>query len=152
MSDNWVTVIPLRPDHMPNPIQISQGLKVLKDIATDADEITIIQYDAVMLFDCGANFEHIECPSCRSKLNSDWWGQTMSADYDESSGFKLMDYITPCCSTPTPMHKLDYYFHQAFGRFGLSAMNPNIGELSPSDIKKIKVALGCDVTVVYQHL
>ena len=78
----------------------------------------------------------------------------MSSDYDEKIGFKLKDYQMPCCSMLTSLNELPYAyaFHQTFGRFALSAMNPNIGKMSNDAKSKIEAALDCDVSVVFQHI
>lgn len=76
----------------------------------------------------------------------------MSSDYDESEGFRLNEFQLPCCRKSASLDALVYEFHQAFGRFALSAMNPNLGRLSDDTIRRFETTLGCDVSVVYRRI
>lgn len=122
----------------------------LAEIAPDADVIEIKMSDAIQFFDCGANFERILCPSCRSEVPAAWWRQRMSEDYEQ--GFKLASYTTPCCGATSTLHKLVYEWSQTFGRFALDAMNPNIGILDDNDKHELEEILGTKLMVIYQHI
>lgn len=152
MSDNWIMIVPKQPKHVPSSNNIQTAIEVLNHIAPDADEIEAIEKEKVQFFDCGANLETVSCPECQSDVGIDWWSDAMSEDFDITRGFQLNEYIVPCCSSSLPLNALNYSFHQAFGRFALSAMNANIGLISISDVKKIESALECEVSVVYQHI
>ncbi|WP_127112916.1 hypothetical protein [Shimia sediminis] len=152
MSDNWILIVPKRPKHIPSPDSAKAALDLLERSMPDADEIDIVQSEHVQFFDCGANLETITCPRCSANIDFCWWGETMSADYDEMLGFQLNEYRLPCCSTSASLNELIYAFHQAFGRFALSAMNPNIGKMSDDAVSKIEAVLDCNVSVVYQHI
>jgi len=152
MSDNWINIVPVLAEHTPTPENAQNAIIILKQLAPEAEEITVIEHDKIQFFDCGANLEMIQCPQCKSQIEFDWWGKTMSSDFDENSGFHMKHYNLPCCSTSLSLNKLSYHFHQAFGRFALSVMNPNIGTLSLEDIDKLEAALGCKISVVYQHI
>ena len=152
MSDNWILIVPKQPEHIPSLDKAHAALEFLKEAMPDADEIETVQNEHVQFFDCGANLETITCPRCSSDIGFDWWGETMSLDYDEKAGFQLNEYRLPCCSTSAAPDELIYEFHQAFGRFALSAMNPNIRRMSDDAVRKIEATLGCDVSVVYQHI
>ena len=79
----------------------------------------------------------------------------MSRDFDKSitpAGFRMDAYALPCCWVRTSLDGLVYDFHQAFGRFALSARNPRIGELTSEQVAELAQALGCEVSVVYKHL
>lgn len=151
MSDNWVLFVPKMPEHVPPPGNAKAALELLEELMPDADEIKIIQKEHVQFFDCGANLETVTCPRCSADIDFNWWGETMSSDHDEETGFRLDAYSMPCCSTPVALNELVYEFHQAFGRIALSAMNPNVGKVSDNAVRKIEAALGCDISVVYQH-
>lgn len=152
MSDHWILIVPERPEHIPTPDKAKAALKLLEGSILDADKIEIVQKKHIQFFDCGSNLETITCPWCSSDIPVDWWGTTMSSDYDKKSGFKLNEYRLPCCSSPASLDKLVYDFHQAFGCFALSAMNPKIGKMPDDALSKIESALGCKVSVVYQHI
>lgn len=152
MSDNWILIVPKSPEHIPSPKNAQAALKFLKELAPGADEIEIVQSERVLFFDCGANLETISCPKCSAGIDFDWWGEAMSSDYDESEGFRLSRFRLPCCSKYASLDTLVYEFHQAFGRFALSAMNPDLGLLSDEAIRSFETTLGCDVSVIYQHI
>ncbi|MEP3423907.1 hypothetical protein [Ascidiaceihabitans sp.] len=152
MSDNWILIVPKSPKHIPLPDNAQASLEHLERLMPDADEIEIVQNEHVQLFDCGSNLETITCPRCSANIGFDWWGEAMSSDHDEKVGFQLKKYRLPCCSTAASLDELTYAFHQAFGCFALSAMNPNIGEISNDAVCKIAAILECEVSVVYQHI
>lgn len=152
MSDNWVIIVPKIPEHVPSSEQVHAALALMKETMANADEIEIVQKEHVQFFDCGANLETIICPRCGTAIALDWWGKTMSADFDDKTGFRLDSHPLPCCSASVSLNELAYDFHQAFGRFALCAMNPNSGEMSDDAVGKIEAVLGCKVSVVYQHI
>lgn len=152
MSDNWIMIVPKLSEHIPSEANAKATLELLERMMPDADEIEIIQNEHVQFFDCGANFETVSCTRCNADIDVDWWGEAVSLDYDEKAGFQLNEYRLPCCSSSAALNLLNYSFHQAFGRFALSAMSPNIGKLSDDVVKKIEAALVCDVSVVYRHI
>lgn len=152
MSDNSILIVPKTPKHIPSPENAKAALDLLERSMPDADEVKIIQNEHIHFFDCGANLETVTCPHCGAELDFDWWGETMSSDYDDKIGFQLNEYRLPCCSTSASLDELIYAFHQAFGRFALSAENPKIGKMSDDAVRKIEAILDCDVSVVYQHI
>lgn len=152
MSDNWIIVAPKLPGYIPSADNVQVAMAIFKNLAPDSDEFEIIESEHTQLFDCGSNLENIECPKCKSSLEFDWWGEAMTKDFDESSGFHLKKYSVPCCPAELSLNELSYNFNQAFGRFALSAMNPNVGMLSSENLERLGAALGCQISVVYQHL
>lgn len=152
MSDNWIVIVPKNPVHAPSPEKVEAALELLERLMPDTDAIDVVQKEHVQFFDCGTNLETISCPQCSTKLGFDWWGETMSSDFDEKTGFRLDAYSVPCCSKPLALSELVYQFHQAFGCFALSAMNPNIGKLSDMAVAEIEAVLGCHVSVIYRHI
>lgn len=148
----WIVIVPRHPEHMPSSDNAQVAAKILEQMVSGAEKIEVIKNENVQFFDCGGNFESVSCPRCRADIDTDWWSQTMSTDFDKEAGFLLNEYRLPCCSSSISLNALDYSFHQAFGRFALSAMNPNIGEISVEAVVKIEAALGCEVSVVYQHI
>ena len=152
MSDHWILIVPKPTGQVPSPDETNAGLQLMKKWMPAADETEVVQNEHIQFFDCGANLETIKCPWCSAHIDFDWWGEAMSADHDENSGFQLNEHRLPCCSKSSSLDELVYAFHQAFGRFALSAMNPNIGKMSDDAVSEVKAALGCDVSVVYQHI
>ena len=73
-------------------------------------------------------------------------------DDDYQKGFKLDRYRTPCCSEASTLRELTYDWPQAFGRFALEAMNPNIGTLEEGHRRELEEILETELIVVYQHI
>ena len=58
----------------------------------------------------------------------------------------------PCCNTICTLNDLAYDWPQAFGRFAIEAMNPNIGELPEVHLAELEAILGTSLRVIYQHI
>ena len=71
---------------------------------------------------------------------------------DDVRGFKLEKLVVPCCGGEHTLHELAYAWPQGFGRFALSAVNPNIGELDERHRREVEEVLGTAVQVIYRHL
>lgn len=155
MSDDWIALIPVDPRFIPAPEKQLTARNRLEEIAPDAHEFTIRVSEAVQFFDCGANLDNITCAACGAELPFSWWEERMGDDYlDDPSekGFKLAHYRTPCCNTAFTLHELVYDLPQAFGRFALEVLNPNIGTLDESHRQELEEILGTKLIVVYQHV
>ena len=150
MSDNWIVLIPVDPHFIPDAEKQSMARIRLAAIAPDADEVEIIISESVQFFDCGTNLEKILCPSCGKEIPLAWWQERMDDDYQK--GFKLDRYRTPCCSEASTLRELTYDWPQAFGRFALEAMNPNIGTLEEGHRRELEEILETELIVVYQHI
>jgi hypothetical protein len=151
MSDNWIALIPEDPTFIPESARQAQGRDRFIEIAPDAEEIDIKVSEKVQFFDCGANFERILCPGCRSSIPFDWWRDRMEEDED-GDGFKLASYSVPCCAGKFTLHELICEWPQGFGRFALDVMNPNIGLLDASQKREFEDILGTALRIVYQHI
>ena len=73
-------------------------------------------------------------------------------DQDFSDGFKLDMYATPCCGTRCTLTIAAYEWPLGFGRFALSAMNPNVGKLEERYKLELEEILGTKLRVIYQHI
>ncbi|MEM0897375.1 MAG: hypothetical protein AAGJ79_10865 [Verrucomicrobiota bacterium] len=151
MSDNWIAIVPEDPGFVPRAETQQTALEMFQEIAPDADEIEIKLSDKVQFFDCGANLEKITCPKCGEEVSGDWWQDRMDDDF-ESNGFRLSEYAAPCCSASVRLDELRYDWPQAFARFGIDAMNPNIGELSDGQRRGFEQILGTPLRTIYQHI
>ena len=150
MSDDWIALIPEDPRFVPEPTRHSRARDRFAEIAPAADEIAIKVNEKVRFFDCGANFEQVLCPSCRSVVPIAWWQDRMGEDFED--GFKLAAYPTPCCGARHTLHDLVYEWPQGFGRFALNVMNPGIGKLEKRYRREFEEILGTKLRVIYQHI
>src|SRR5687767_509604 len=113
MSDNWIALIPEDPRFVPDEARQRRACDRFAEIAPEADEIVMKVSERVEFFDCGANMEHVLCPTCRSEIPTAWWQERMDDDFSE--GFKLAAYRTPCCGSQCTLHELVYEWPQGFG-------------------------------------
>lgn len=150
VSDNWIILIPEDPRVVPDQAKRDRARDRLAEIARDADEIEIKVSERVEFYDCGANFERVLCPACRSEIPIAWWQERMDEDY--GNGFKLAAYATPCCGTDCTLNELVYEWPQGFARFALNAMNPNIGKLEERYKTELEGLLGTKLRVIHQHI
>jgi hypothetical protein len=150
MSDYWITLVPEEPRHVPDESRQRLAQARFKEIVPEADEVELKIFDRVTFFDCGENFERIQCPSCGAEISVEWWQDRM--DEDDEDGFRLDAYATPCCGKRSTLNDLVYDWPQAFGRFALEAMNPNLGELDDSLKREFEQLLGTRLRIVYQHI
>jgi hypothetical protein len=67
-------------------------------------------------------------------------------------GVKLAVYRTPCCGHKCNLNELRYDWPQRFGRFALSAMNPNIGEFPAQYRPEFEEILGTKLIIIHQHI
>jgi hypothetical protein len=151
MSDNWIVLVPQDPSFIPETAKQLRARDRFAEIAPHAHQIEIKVCDTIRFFDSGGNFERVVCPSCGAEIPIfDWWRDRMDEDYD--GGFKLASYVTPCCGIAKTLHQLVYEWPATFGRFALSAMNPNIGLLDDKYKRELEEILETKLTVIYQHI
>ena len=75
----------------------------------------------------------------------------MDEDYDDG-GFRLARYELPCRHRSSNLNELRYDWPQAFGRFAISAMNPNTWSAPDSLRAVVAEKLGCAVATIHQHI
>jgi hypothetical protein len=151
MSDHWLRFIPDDPHFVPTSTAQERAQAYLLTLAPDADFAA--STDPIIAFwDCGENMERVACPACGGELDLDAWGQLMNDDWSDEQGFTMRSFALPCCGAQHTLHDLRYEPAQGFGRFALSAMNANIGELSADQHTELERLLGCPVRVIDQHI
>jgi hypothetical protein len=150
VSDHTISLIPEDPEFIPSRNAQERARDRMGEIAPQAEAIEIRVCPTIEFFDCGENFEQVLCPSCGSAIPNKWWQDRMN-EYDED-GFRLARYPTPCCGSPHTLHELAYDGPQGFGRFALTALNPNIGTLERGHQDELERILGTKLRVIYQHL
>ena len=151
MSDSWIAVIPADPFFVPEEERWNPARERFDELCRGADEIEIKVSEHLHFFDCGSNLERIVCPSCKCEVPRSWWEDRMEEDYT-APGFRLAPYEMPCCQTACTLDELTYDWPQGFARFGIDAMNPNIGELEQSHRKVLEEILGTELRVIHQHI
>jgi len=150
MSDNWIIVVPEEPDFLPPLESRRKAAELFRSIAPRADEVKEQATQEVRFIDCGANLERIVCPSCGAELDIEWWQERM--DEEAAAAFPLRPTPLPCCSASRTLAQLEYDWPQAFARFSVEAMNPQLGDLTDEQLRSFESVLGCRVRKVRQHI
>ncbi|MCC6697360.1 MAG: hypothetical protein IT365_17150 [Candidatus Hydrogenedentes bacterium] len=151
MSDHYIHIIPEEPGAVPDADKREAAALYFRSIAPRSDTISTWNKESLEFIDCGANFGRITCPSCGAEFEVDLWNDWMDSDVSKA-GFTLTRRAMPCCGAGFTLHDLAYEWPQGFARFGVRAMNPNIGKLSVEQRARFESILGCRVRVVYQHM
>jgi hypothetical protein len=152
MSDNWLTVIPNDLTVVLDEEALARALATFKQIAPEAEVLTIHISDTFKFFDCGGNLERIVCPACHADIAMEWWRHRMDEDHEEGLGFRLLGYPTPCCGHVHTLHDLCYDWPQGIARFALEAKNPGIDKLGEATLRELERLLGTQLRVIYRHL
>jgi hypothetical protein len=152
MSVGWIKLIPCDARFLPDTDDAEAAIEAFRNLAPDANEITVFRSEKVEFFDCGENFVDLSCPSCGTRIQNEWWWEAMSQDHTPETGFNLAEYDLPCCSTRSSVNGLVYNMPQAFGRFALCGKDCNIVSLTDAQVQDLGRILKCELRVVYQHL
>jgi hypothetical protein len=150
MSDHSLTLVSVDPHYVPTARQVKDAELLARSLFPQADAVSPRTSDGIRLFDAGSNFERIMCPGCGSPIELEWWQAAMDADYTEQ-GFQLQPQRMPCCKKPFALNQLNYDWPQAFGKFGLEILNPNVGSLPAGAAAPIETALGTPLKLIYSH-
>ena len=151
MSDNWIILIPEDPRLVPSGDRNDRAIALLKFLAPQSEKVEAAVSDLIRFVDAGENFQRINCPSCNSQIDNEWWQEQMSDDFVDG-GFLLKLRETPCCKAKATLHELRYDWAQGFAKFSLGSMNPNIGELPESGVQDLESNLGCPLRLIYSHI
>ena len=111
------------------------------------------RHNAAMAFGCSMRGVILRASLARvvAQIELDWWQKAMDADFN-GDGFRLRPHVVPCCNQSYNLDQLNYDWPQAFGRFGLEFMNPNVGILPAEAVSALETALGTSLRVIYAHL
>ena len=133
MSDNWIIVVAEEAAFVPSAEARCKALELFRNIAPRAEEVKEEATQEVRFIDCGANLERIICPRCGAEIDVDWWQDVMSDEAD--AGFPLRRMKVPCCGSNRSLTELRYDWPQAFARYSVEAMNPQIGDLTDEQMR-----------------
>jgi hypothetical protein len=150
MSDHWIIVVPEEATFVPSTEARCKAVELFRSIAPQADDVKEQATKEVRFIDCGANLERILCPTCDVEIDIEWWQDAMSEEAD--AGFPLGRLQLPCCGVSRSLAELRYDWPQAFARFSVEAMNPQIGDLTDEQMLAFESVLGCRVRKVLQHV
>ena len=148
MSDTYLRIIPTDPTCVPSALARERALGVLRRAAPLADDIASQVTDEVRFVDAGADFETVRCPRCGADI-AEWWSLAMEIAHEQR--FRDLRITTPCCAARTSLNELVYTVPAGFARYTLEALNPGLGSLSDSLVRRLEEALGATVRVIWAH-
>jgi hypothetical protein len=129
MSDYFVRFVPEN-----IYIVLSQDeLKCIEKLNWGGNIPKLIFDEKIQFADAGLNFEFVKCPSCKDDL-MEWWCDAMSSAYAEKSGFFNLETVTPCCSTETSLHDLEYGYQQGFYKIMIEVIPKTDSQFMAEDI------------------
>ena len=77
--------------------------------------IELVNFEGIQFIDCGSRLERIGCPKCGMDVPLDAWQEVMTADFSESSGFRLREVYHCDCGFESALNALVYDGHCGFG-------------------------------------
>ena len=148
MSDNWLNYVPVDLTYRPTPEAAQRAVALLKVMTSTAEGVEAEFFDDIVFVDPGSNWSGVECPFCGSDAES-WWGRAMDAAWKRRP--RNLEATAGCCGVRVSLNDLLYGWPVAFGRFVLSAMNPQKGLLTTEQEHELAECLGCDLKKVWRH-
>ena len=150
MSENYLIFIPTTPEYVPGLLAQEKACEMVASSLPLADEV-ICQVTAEMRFIGGGdNLEKITCPHCTSEIDMDWWIKAVDESYD-SSQFKNLEIMAPCCDNRISLNELHYELPAGFARFSLEARNP-VQDVNQNTINILEKILDCRLRKIWFHL
>ncbi len=149
MSDSWLQFIPADPWQRPSPEAAARARALLASFAPAADAVDVAFKNEVEFFAPGENWSGVACPACGADLE-DWWNEAMNTAY--GNAFEDLAVATPCCGAATSLNDLNYVWPAGFGRFVLEAMNPDIGDTTPEQDRRLAECLGLPLRKIHVRI
>lgn len=148
LSDTFLRIIPSDPTCVPSALARERALGVLRRAVPLAEDVAWQVTDEVRFVDAGANFETVSCPACGADL-AEWWSLIMEVAHEQQ--FRDLRVTTPCCAVRTSLNELAYSVPAGFARYTLEVLNPGLGSLPESLVRRLEAALGASVRVIWAH-
>ncbi|HEY6642971.1 hypothetical protein [Povalibacter sp.] len=149
MSDDWLQLVPNDPQFQPDRERAESARQLLASLVPEADEVTAEDKDGIEFIHPGSNWSGVQCSACGADAES-WWEEAL--DSAEAGEFRNLQCVASCCGADVSLNDLRYIWPAAFGRFVLSAMNPNIEDFPADQKHELEQRLGCTLRVVWTHL
>jgi len=149
MSDNWIILIPTRPDYVPDPHAQEAARALLAEVLPEADEVTAAVSPEIELVHPFGNWSGVRCPLCRADLE-EWYVEAVTKASEMA--FANLTVTTPCCGGTANLNELDYIWPAGFSRFCLEARNPNVKDVDVQAVKRLESILGCPLRRIWRHL
>lgn len=151
MSDSFLRVIPVTPEFAPTTAADEAVRQVLRSLAPRSQVITSKCAQRIRFVDCGSNLERVVCPTCgQDLLQRERWQKLM--EWAFTKAFAELEIAVPCCGTRTSLNALRFEWPCGFARYVLEAQNPGRGQLAADEKRRLALALGSDVRIIWAHI
>ena len=150
IGDHVLYLIPDISSQVPDVARFPIIVELLGRLAPTAESASISVTETVRFFDAGENLESIRCPACEEDVDFGWWGESMGMAYE--ADFEDLSVTTPCCSTSTTLHDLEYDWQQGFARWAAELRNPDRGRLGANERAELDAAAGVPLREIWQHV
>jgi hypothetical protein len=160
MSDNYLKLIPLDMNFVPDERSHLEAIGRLEELTPDGEEIEVEVYSHVTFIDQGQNLEEIICPSCKSSLKNDPFSEDETdceklfyqiEEQSQNAELEIAVIEMPCCSVTVKTTDLEFNWPAGFSKFELSALNPEIEPLNEEQISVFSKLLGCELKQIWAH-
>lgn len=148
MSDNWLILIPTRPNHVPDPQAQEAARALLAELLPEAQVKASVSPKIEFVHPFG-NWSGVRCQLCLADIE-DWCIEAI--DKASETAFENLSVFTPCCGGAASLNDLDYGWPAGFARFSLEAQNPNVKELDAQVVQRLESILGCRLRRIWRHL
>jgi hypothetical protein len=148
MSDNWIILIPTRPDYVPDPHARETARALLAEFLPQA-EVTAPVSSEIEFVHPFENWSGVRCPLCHADIE-EWCIEAITRESE--TAFENLTVTTPCCGGTTSLNDLDYIWPAGFSRFSLEAYRPNVEQLDVQAVKRLESILGCPLRLIWRHL
>jgi len=148
MSDNYLRLIPVSPEYIPDALVSEEVQRLFTSFVPHADEVHVMITNEIKFIDQGSNWERVTCPICGSELGVRWWQEAMDTAY--VTKFTNLIVVLPCCHNERSLNNLRYEWPAGFARFVLQARNPNT-DLNEAQIHALEQKLGCALRKIWAH-
>lgn len=149
MSDDWLQLVPTDPQFQPTPEASRHAVELFASFCPKATEIEAQFYDTLEFIHPAANWSGVNCPACGADAQ-EWWSQAMEVALPTK--YATLQATAGCCGAQVSLNEMHYVWPAAFGRYALSAMNPDVRDLSPEQEKQLADCLGCNLKAVWAHI
>ena len=148
MSDNYLSLIPVNPEYIPETLSSEEAQRLLTAFLPYADEVRVTITNEIKFIDQGSNWERVLCPICGSERDVSWWQEAMATAY--GTKFTNLVVVLPCCHNECSLNNLKYEWPAGFARFVLEVWNPG-ADLTEAQIHTLEQKLGCALRKIWAH-
>jgi hypothetical protein len=118
MSESILKFYPLEPTRSFTDDEVKMMTEFLQrenETSIVQDSIELVNFEGIQFIDCGSRLDRIGCSRCGLDVPLDSWQEVMTADYSESSGFRLREVYHCNCGYGSTLNALVYEGHCGFG-------------------------------------